>query len=90
MEVDVEDEDLADAPCDEDELGDGANGVVAAVGGVMERGMLDPDLRGEEGVKGLGMRGGGQEEEEEEEEGGEGFVVGGRMLMGLREYTDGV
>ncbi|MCJ1223986.1 hypothetical protein MMC12_000629 [Toensbergia leucococca] len=90
VEVDVEDEDLADAPCDEDELGDGANGVVAAVGGVMERGMLDPDLRGEEGVKGLGMRGGGQEEEEEEEEGGEGFVVGGRMLMGLREYTDGV
>lgn len=57
----IEDEDLADAPGDEDDMGNQDQ--------PMDRGMLDPHLR----------------EDNNGEVDGEG-AVGGRMLVGLREY----
>jgi type II secretory pathway pseudopilin PulG len=57
-----EDEDLADAPGDEDDMGN--------QNPPMDRGMLDPHLRDEDGSGEMGEEG----------------AVGGRMLMGLREY----
>lgn len=60
-----DDEDLADAPGDEDTFGQEQELE-------MERGVLDPDLRG-------GERSGG---------GGDVDGEGGRMLMGLRDHTD--
>jgi len=67
----ISDDDLIDAPGDEDdELG----GQVRAPTASMDRRMLDPKLReqGDEIMQGI-------------EGDGEGFV-GGRLLAGLREY----
>ena len=61
-----EDEDLADAPGDEEELGHDHTQHHG-----LDKGMLDPNLRDENGVR---------------EVDGEGHA-GGRMLMGLREYA---